>query len=414
MITRYLTAMIEQALWAVLNLGVNLLLIRLIAPDQYGAFAFWAACGFVLSSLQNAVSICHFQVAPPGGGLEPHRLQVERLMHGVNAVFLVVVAVFAGGLSAGFSRFEPGLVAPAAALYLPGFLLQQYFRALSFSRGRPLDAAIQTALTLACAISFLGVALPVFKVLTANEILAVLGLAYGVVGVGAGIRVILPQLAVPDWPRLSLYRGYLKQSGWIFLGVASTEILARFYAFVTPISLSPGVLASLSATNLTMRPINLLAASWSMVARPDLVHRLHRGDKGGAERSLALAVVGGLVVTAVWAGLIYLAWPLIAQRGFGGRYGADRWMLIGWSIAVAIQLCQVVLSSGIQAFRAFKSLALANAAASVVAILAVLAGTHWFGAGGAIVGTAAGGAAELAVMAVVLMALLRPRAPAVA
>ena len=107
-------------------------------------------------------------------------------------------------------------------------------------------------------------------------------------------------------------------------------------------------------------------------------------------------------------------WPLIAERGFAGRYGADRWMLVGWSVAVAIQLCQVVLSSGIQAFRAFKPLALANAAASVVAIFAVLAGTHWLGPGGAIAGTAAGGAAELAVMAVVLMSLLRPRRPAVA
>lgn len=409
MMTRYLTAMVEQALWAVLNLGVNLLLIRLIAPDQYGAFAFWAACGFVLSSVQNAVSICHFQVTPPGGGLDPHRLDVERLMHGVNAVFLVIVAVAAAGLSAGFSDFKPGLAAPASALYLPGFLLQQYFRALSFSRGRPLDATIQTALTLVCAISFLGVTLLVFKVLTANEILAVLGLAYGVVGLGAGIRVIVPQMAAPNWPRLGLYRGYLKQSGWIFLGVASTEILARFYAFVTPISFSPEVLASLSATNLTMRPINLLASSWSMVARPDLVYRLHKGDKAGAERSMALAVAGGLVVSALWAGLIYLAWPLIAQHGFGGRYGADRWMLIGWAIAVAIQLCQVVLSSGIQAFRAFKSLALANAAASVVAILAVLAGTRWLGPGGAIAGTAVGGAAELAVMAVILATLLRPK-----
>ena len=88
-------------------------------------------------------------------------------------------------------------------------------------------------------------------------------------------------------------------------------------------------------------------------------------------------------------------------------------MLIGWSIAVAIQLCQVVLSSGIQAFRAFKPLALANAAASVVAIFAVLAGTHWFGPGGAIAGTAAGGAAELAVMGAVLIALLRPKRSAV-
>jgi O-antigen/teichoic acid export membrane protein len=414
MMSRYLTAMVEQALWAVLNLGVNLLLIRLITPEQYGAFAFWAACGFVLSSIQNAVSICHFQVVPPGGGLAPHRLEVERLMHGVNAIFLVIVGVLALTGSFGLGAFKPAMAAPAAALYLPAFLLQQYFRALSYSRGQPANAAIQTGTTLLAALGMLGVTLRVLKVVDANEVLAVLGLAYGTVGVLAALRVLPQQLRVPNWPKLRLYRTYLKQSGWIFLGVASTEILARFYAFVAPFAISPAGLASLSATNLSMRPIALLASSWSLVARPDLVHRLHKGDRAGAERSLGLALAGGLVVTAGWAVVVYLSWPLIAHYGFAGRYGADRWMLFGWAISAAIGLGQVVFSSGIQAFRAFKPLALANATASAVGAIAVLAGTHWFGAAGAIGGTALGNAAELLVMAAILVTLLRPAAKVLA
>ena len=36
---RYLTSAVEQGLSSILNLGVNLLLIRLTAPEQYGTFA---------------------------------------------------------------------------------------------------------------------------------------------------------------------------------------------------------------------------------------------------------------------------------------------------------------------------------------------------------------------------------------
>jgi hypothetical protein len=36
---------IEQGLWSLLNLGVNLMLIRLTAPEQYGAFALWLTMG---------------------------------------------------------------------------------------------------------------------------------------------------------------------------------------------------------------------------------------------------------------------------------------------------------------------------------------------------------------------------------
>jgi len=71
---RYLISVVEQALWSVLNLGVNLLLIRLAAPAEYGAFAFWANVGFVLTSIQNALTVCHLQVLAPGDPLEAPRL----------------------------------------------------------------------------------------------------------------------------------------------------------------------------------------------------------------------------------------------------------------------------------------------------------------------------------------------------
>ena len=156
--SRYLISAVEQALWSLLNLGVNLLLIRLCAPNDYGSFAFWSTCAFVLASVQNALTVCHLQVLIPADGLHEARLPVERLMHGVTAIFLVVVATVTLASALFLLRAGSAFGAPAAALFVPAFLLQQYIRALAFSRGSPATAAIQTGLVLVVASGLLAAA----------------------------------------------------------------------------------------------------------------------------------------------------------------------------------------------------------------------------------------------------------------
>jgi O-antigen/teichoic acid export membrane protein len=75
----------------------------------------------------------------------------------------------------------------------------------------------------------------------------------------------------------------------------------------------------------------------------------------------------------------------------------------------ALSFGQVVLSSGLQALRAFKRLALANSVASLAAAAAILLMIRSFGPAGAVAGTALGQGLELAVMGVLLLrSLPRP------
>jgi len=56
------------------ELGVNMLLLRLAAPEQFGTYAFWVNASFVAISLLNALTLTHLTVLPPGDDLDDHSL----------------------------------------------------------------------------------------------------------------------------------------------------------------------------------------------------------------------------------------------------------------------------------------------------------------------------------------------------
>jgi len=401
---RYAAALIEQAFWSILNFGLNLGLARFASPDQYGAFVFWTNCGFVLVSLQNAVTVTHLAVLAPGAGTDPHRLTPERLMHGVQAIFLIVVA--STTLAAALLVKGP-LAAPAAALFLPAFLAQQYLRSLAFSRGRPGFAAGQSGALLAISLLLIGGWVLVAHRVPANGALACLALSNILIAaIGAGA---LFQGQFKGRARLDLrgYGAYAQNAAWVFLGVSTTEVLARFYSFIVAAWYGPTDLAVLSATQILIRPIPLLAMTWGMVARPELVRHSQSSAWRPFFLQLGLALIAGGVIAAGWTLGVAAAWPSLCAAVFSGKYAQFGWMVALWGVSGALNFAQTVLNVGLQALRAFKALALANAAASLVAATAIVLVMKLYGYGGAILGTAAGQLIEVVVMAVLLGTLVK-------
>ncbi|MGA0605228.1 hypothetical protein ACO2Q0_04430 [Phenylobacterium sp. VNQ135] len=404
---RYAASAVEQALWSLTNLGVSLLLARVAAPEVFGAFVFWASCAFVLSSVQNAVSVCHLQVLAPGPGQAPHRRDTERLMHLATAALLVLTAL--GALAAvALLPATSALRSPAAAFYLPAFLLQQYVRALTFSRGHPLAAALQTGLVLVAAVLCGLVLWASGASPDLDAFLWLLGAAYGIVGLGGALVLCRGQLR-GELPPLSAYAGYARRTGWVLLGVSAAELLTRFYAFVVAARFGAETLAGLAAAQLLLRPVPLMGLAWGMVGRADLAARRDAADWSGFRRLILIAMVGGLTIAAVWTAVVAGAWPVLAQAAFGGRYMDLGGVALLWGVSSALSLAQSVLNPALQALKAFRPLALANAAAAAIAATAVLGLSHALGPTGAIWGMAAGQVVDLAAMGAVLASALAAR-----
>jgi len=247
---------------------------------------------------------------------------------------------------------------------LAAFLGQQYVRSLAFSRGRPAVTAVQSGLVLAAATVLLTLGQILYPPMSANMILTLMGIAYGAVVVG----------------------GY----------VTATH--------------SSAALAALAATQLLLRPIPLLAASWSMVAHSDLVRRREARDWSGFSLLIAITLAGGAAIAALWTGIIFWAWRPLAGMVFHGKFSADGWMLLLWGLSALISFCQIAIGIGLQVLRAFKVLALANTLASLAAVAAILIAMGLYGTGGAILGTVIGQGLELIVMSALLITGVRAAA----
>jgi O-antigen/teichoic acid export membrane protein len=401
---RYVVAAIEQAFWSLLNLGLSLGLARFLEPHQYGAFMFWSNTANVLYSVQAALTLTHVMVLAPGAGTAPHRLETERLMHLVEIVFLAVAGMVILTLTLTLSG---PFAVPSAAFYCMAFLGQQYLRTVAFSRGMPVYAAVQSGLVLVAGLGLAALALTVDRRATAGVMLDCLGAAYGAVAVAGAIR-----LCAPQWPsiraaRLSDYRAYIANSGWIFLGVSSNEVLVRFYAFVVAGWYGPSALAVLSATQIITRPVSLLATSWSMIARADLARQRDAGHWRRFSLEIIISLGGGAVLAVLWTGAVYWLWPEISHYVFGGRYADYAWMAALWGLSSAATFCQVPLNIGLQVLKAFRPLAIANAIASSAAAIGILVIMKLYGLGGAVIGTTIGQALEVGVMAWLLMVFVK-------
>ena len=409
--SRYLTAAIEQGLFSVLNLGLILALGVLLTPEDLGACVLWFSVAYVLGSVQNAVSVAHLQVLPAGAGHSVERRDTERVMLAATAVFLplaavgsaLAVVVMTGASGGGFGLWT-------AALYVPAYLLQQYVRLNCFSRGEGRTATIQTGAVLVMTIVLMVIGASVFRPFTALHVLGLMAIAYG--GVGAvGIWRASAGLGAGLHRALPAYLAYARRSGWLFLGVSSTEVLARFYVFAVGAAYGPAVLAALSISQTFLRPAPLLATAWSLAARNDLVALREKGDSRAFAGLLGMAAVGGLIVTALWTLLVEAAWPYVSDLLLGGRYADARSLIALWGVCAAFSFLQTVASTGLQSLRAFKVLAIANTLASILAAVGVVLGLRLFGPAGAVGGTAVGQALEAAAMTVALIYLLRRLRP---
>jgi O-antigen/teichoic acid export membrane protein len=383
---KYLLYVFEQGLVSLLNIGLNIWLIRAGGTELYGTYAFWFNVALLAGSVQNGLTICHLGPLPPGPPTLPERREAEPALLAASLAVTALAALLVAGaiaLSAWPATAGGASVMSAAAIaFVPAYLAYQYARALAFSRGAV--RAGTAATTIAFAVIVIGLATldALMPGMDAPGVLLIAALAYGVAG--AAITWHLARGLRLNRHHLRRYLPYAAISRWSLIGIVCFELMNRAPGFAITGWLGAGALGRMSATQLPARVPILLVAALQPALRNDLARARNRGDWRAFGRQSLRAALAAAALNLAWAIPVGLAWPLLARVLFHGRFADDLVLGLLWIASQGIGSLIVVAATGFQVCGAFRMIGLADIAGAVATVLGLAVLMPLFGVAGTV------------------------------
>ncbi|MHA1565916.1 MAG: hypothetical protein ACTSX7_11440, partial [Alphaproteobacteria bacterium] len=143
---KYFLSLTNQGLVSLFHFSINLVLVRLWEPIDYGVFALAMVVIWTLRSVQGATLNTPLGVHAPRLNRHAPRALMELALSSINAIYAVSVffAVAAGALLTSSDLISP-VAALSIAAYAASALMINYVRAYLFSY---LKAALVTAVDL--------------------------------------------------------------------------------------------------------------------------------------------------------------------------------------------------------------------------------------------------------------------------
>jgi O-antigen/teichoic acid export membrane protein len=409
---RVLISSFEQGLAALLAFGINLWLIRTGSGSAYGVYVFWYNVALVCSNVLGSLTIAHLFPLPPGAAYYSARRGPEGALLAGASLIIVASAVACTAFSMVLGDVQSRLGETSAGLFVAGYLLYAFVRALAFSRGKVVLPTLLTGAVLIAAV----IAVPLESYLdgwhlNAGPILATIGLIYGLCSLA--ILLHLCNESMPEWNRATVrryFRDYVRASGWMLLGAMATDSIGRFYTFVITGWFGPVALARLSATQMLQRPAWLVLQGWSQVSRPAMSATIASEGVGMLPRQVERGIALTFAASMAWCVPMVLFWPTMTQILYGGRYadGADLGVL--WAGNVALGCAAMTLSNALQAMGAFRPLAFADIGGAIASIGSTFVLIYVFGPIGSVAAIMIGQVTQIGLMAACFVLRVRRRA----
>jgi O-antigen/teichoic acid export membrane protein len=369
----YLMSLSGEGVQSGFHFALNLVLISVMTPHDYGMFAIILIIGGIGLTYGNALvslpASVHIPKVKSRGAVN-----FLDVVFGSAAVVLCVgmAALVAGGL---WLANERGAEALAAGAFVGLWTLRNHVRVAMFAR-----KAMSVATVSDLSYSATGIALVAALILskpTASLLVPVL-LALVVANV-IGIAVALGAARRPV--RLSLRRGVRARFGaiwseiiWSLVWVTTWNIQGQAQTFLVAAMVGPAAYAPIAAGLVLYNPLRTAVAALINVVRPEFAAGLAEGrDK--AVKSLLLATFGAIVLAWVgYSAAVWLAWGFLDAHIYGEKF-ADAAMplivtLAGLS-ALASQAYHMPLTL-VQAARDFKAVAIASIAGGLTGLAAVV------------------------------------------
>lgn len=393
-----------EVLQSAFHFALNVVLVRLLAPADYGVFAIGMLMGGIgLTYMRSAAGVPATLFIPQHRGRP--RVVAFEAMANASALGLAVLFFAAAGVA-----LELWLKADALAggLFIGLWALRSYVRTVLFAHDEPLTASLSDSV-FALAGTLIGTAFLLSGAAVSLESVFFVLAAANAAAIGAAL--LLHRRPFPVSMRRSVRRRLRRvapQLLWASAGVTTGTLQAQGQVLLIAAIAGPAAYAPIAAMLVVLAPLRLVSSALANMAQPELAALAAAGRHDGIWRRMVFWTAAMLGVGACYALAMGVAVPLLGARVFDNQPRA----LIGffaWGISVA-PLLYLMPKIALEVRRAFALLTAVNAAAAVVglaavAVLLLAASPAWSMAGTLL--------SELVVLSCCWAAVLRRRRTAV-
>ncbi len=380
--SRLLLSVGAQGLVSGFHFALNIALLRLVTPWEYGMFAFAFVLAMFAGAVNNALISTPLTVYTPVLADAVERRSQEAMFSTLN-VLLFVALLVAGLVGSALAGHDASLVI-GMAVFVAVYAARQYSRSVGYTHMRPLVTA-GGDMTYVVAGSLLIALMALFmRPLPVGYVL--LGLAGGnlVAMLFERSRIESPARALLQLAPCGHYGRVWKASKWALAGSLTTLFLMQAHSLIITATNGADAFAPLAAGAVLFGPVRVALLTWQNMVKPELAVQLAAGELprvGRTVRITSLAMVGAVCLLGAF---LWLAWPLVYEIMYVERY-ADRPMaaiVALWTVITLFAASYNPPSAALQAMKDFRILAMASIYGAVisgvlVALLLIFTRPEW-------------------------------------
>jgi len=354
---------------SIFHFSINILLLPLLSPHDYGIFALSFVLALFAAAINNALISTPLSIYTPVIKEPAQRQQQEALFNALNTFFFVSIVLL--GI---FSALGKQPIALPVALFVASYATRQFSRSFAYAR---LKAEIPArADSVYVAVSALGCALAVYwwGSSALSGILIALAL-------GNTAATLLEFYQLRDawrlpasWSALAQYRLLWPQTRWALIGAITTLLMGQAHSIIVSSSFGPSAFAPLAAGGVLFGPIRVALTTWQNLSKPQMAIDLdERRFSAVSTRIKHTTWLMALALTAAAVGL-FLLWPWLEQFLYAKKYASEPMALIValWTVITLFVTINSPISAALQALADFKVLAYASIFGALISTTLVI------------------------------------------
>ncbi len=360
-----------QAMVSGFHFALNLLLLRLVTPFEYGVFAFAFVLAMFASAINNALISTPLTVYTPVIEDVDERKQQEAMFSTLNVLLFALLIVFGTAYAIWFEL--AGMVGIGVTAFVAVYSARHYSRSTGYARMRPLVTASGDATYVGSGVLIMAGLLLTQDTLSIGHVLLALAAANLCAMLVERIRLQGISSSWLCFGKISSYGHVWAQSRWALIGSLTTLFLAQAHSVIITATHGPDAYAPLAAGFVLFGPVRVALLTWQNMVKPELAVDLSKSRQSAVRQQIKTTSLGMIAAVMALGLCLWIGWPWIHVFLYAEQYADQPMALIValWSVITVFAASYNAPAAALQAMRDFRVLAMASIYGAIISGLLV-------------------------------------------